>query len=212
MGTHAHDIHDTDTPPTASTGNGLLLVISGPSGVGKTTIAHAVERSIPAARFSVSYTTRPRTNADREGVDYHFVSVERFCEMQRSGDLLESAEVFGNWYGTGRAWVLEQMAAGALVILEIDVEGGKQIRQHIPEMYGVFIMPPTEEELLRRLRARDREDEGTIQTRFAEAKREMAEAISCNSYDAFIVNRELKVATHDVVGLVRGRLQLAAHQ
>lgn len=184
------------------TDDGMLLVISGPSGVGKTTITRAVERSIPGSVFSVSATTRARTEADVDGVDYHFVTEDRFDQMVREGAFLEWAGVFGKRYGTPRAWVEEQLARGRLVILEIDVEGAKQVKQAMPEAFGVFILPPSEEELLRRLRSRKREDEALIQKRFAEAQREIAEAGRCGSYDAFITNDELERAIREAVDTV----------
>ncbi len=184
------------------TDDGLLLVISGPSGVGKTTITRAVERSIPGSVFSVSATTRARTEADVDGVDYHFVDEARFDEMVREGAFLEWAGVFGKRYGTPRAWVEEQLSRGRLVILEIDVEGAKQIKRAMPEAFGVFILPPSEEELLRRLRGRKREDEALIQKRFAEAQREIAEAQRCGAYDAFITNGVLERAIDEAVETV----------
>lgn len=184
------------------TDDGMLLVISGPSGVGKTTITRAVERSIPGSVFSVSATTRARTEADVDGVDYHFVTEDRFDQMVREGAFLEWAGVFGKRYGTPRAWVEEQLARGRLVILEIDVEGAKQVKQAMPEAFGLFILPPSEDELLRRLRSRKREDEALIQKRFAEAQREIAEAGRCGSYDAFITNDELERAIREAVDTV----------
>lgn len=184
------------------TDDGMLLVISGPSGVGKTTITRAVERSIPGSVFSVSATTRARTEADVDGVDYHFVTEGRFDQMVREGAFLEWAGVFGKRYGTPRAWVEEQLARGRLVILEIDVEGAKQVKQAMPEAFGLFILPPSEDELLRRLRSRKREDEALIQKRFAEAQREIAEAGRCGSYDAFITNDELERAIREAVDTV----------
>jgi len=185
------------------TDDGLLLVISGPSGVGKTTITRAVERSIPDSVFSVSATTRAKTDADVEGVDYHFVSEEQFDAMIGGNEFLEWAGVFGKRYGTPMAWVDEQLARGRLVILEIDVEGAKQVKQAMPEAFGVFILPPSEDELLRRLRSRKREDDGLIEKRFAEARHEIDEANRCDAYDAFIVNDKLERAIEDSVKAVR---------
>ncbi len=152
----------TETPekhyprlPT-DTDNGLLLIISGPSGVGKTTITRGVERSIPGSVFSVSCTTRAKTDADVEGVDYHFISPEEFQKLIDEDAFLEWADVFGKRYGTRRKWVEEQLHRGRLVILEIDVEGAKQVKAKMPGAFGIFILPPSEEELLRRLQARKR--------------------------------------------------------
>ncbi len=203
----------TPTDPAAApkprlptdTEDGLLLIISGPSGVGKTTITRGVERAIPGSVFSVSATTRPKTAADVEGVDYHFVSDEEFERMVAEHEFLEWANVFGKKYGTPRAWVAEQLDRGRLVILEIDVEGAKQVKSKMPEAMGIFIMPPSEDVLLERLRSRKREGEEAIQRRFAEAKREITEAKVCGAYDHFLVNDDLHATIAEAVRLVEQR-------
>ena len=184
------------------TDNGLLLIISGPSGVGKTTITRGVERSIPGSVFSVSYTTRAKTEADKEGVDYHFISPDEFQQLIDQDAFLEWADVFGKRYGTRREWVDEQLARGRLVILEIDVEGAKQVKARMPDAFGIFILPPSEDELLRRLQNRKRESEELIAKRFAEAQHEIREAKACDVYDEFIVNEKLEDAIHEAVRLV----------
>ncbi len=189
----------------SDTENGLLLVISGPSGVGKTTITRAVERSIPGAVFSVSATTRPRTDVDVEGADYRFVNDEEFERMVDAGEFLEHAVYAGNKYGTLRAPVDAHLSRGRLVILEIDVQGAKQVKARKPDALGVFILPPSESALLERLRARKRESEEIIQRRFALAKQEIAEARTCGAYDAFIVNDTLDRAIAEAIGLVQAR-------
>lgn len=185
------------------TDDGMLLIISGPSGVGKTTITRAVERSIPDAVFSVSATTRPRTDADAEGVDYHFVSDDEFERMKNAGEFLESAGIYGKKYGTPRAWALEQLRRGRLVILEIDTQGAVSVKRQIPDAYAIFILPPSEDSLLERLRGRKREDEATIQRRFAAAKTEIAAAKSGGVYDEFLVNEKLEDAIARAVDLVK---------
>lgn len=182
---------------------GMLLVISGPSGVGKTTITRAMEAQIPGAVFSVSCTTRPRTDADRAGVDYTFISDEEFDAMIARGEFLEYAGVFGRRYGTPSKWVAERLAEGKLVILEIDVQGAINVHKAMPEAMMLFILPPSEEELLARLRGRKREDESVIQRRFGEARREMEIARTCGAYDLFLVNRDLDAAVVRAVALVR---------
>lgn len=189
------------------TDNGLLLIISGPSGVGKTTITRAVERAIPGAVFSVSATTRPRTPADVEGVDYRFVSDEEFDRMVAAGEFLEYAGVFGKRYGTPRAWVQEQLRRGRPVILEIDVQGAVSVKRQVPGAFGIFILPPDEPMLLERLRSRKRENEEKIQQRFAEARREIATARDCGAYDLFITNSVLERAIDEAVNAVRSRLR-----
>lgn len=199
---HRPDEHRLPT----DTDDGLLLVISGPSGVGKTTITRAVERAIPGAVFSVSVTTRQKTQSDVEGVDYHFLTDGEFDLLVAADELLEWAEVFGRRYGTPRKWVDEQLRRGRLVILEIDVKGARQVKGRMPGAFGMFILPPSEEVLLQRLRARRRDTEEAIGRRFAEAKREIEEAKACGAYDAFVVNDDLERAIEEAVGIVRGRL------
>ncbi|MFG0284036.1 MAG: guanylate kinase [Phycisphaerales bacterium JB039] len=196
-----------DRLPT-DTDDGLLLVISGPSGVGKTTITRAVERAIPGAVFSVSVTTRQKTAKDVEGVDYHFVTDAEFDRLIAEDELLEWAEVFGRRYGTPRAWVAEQLRRGRLVILEIDVKGARQIKQRIPDAFGLFILPPSDEVLLQRLRARKRDTEEAIQQRFAEAQREIAEARDAGAYDAYVINDDLDRAIEEAVRIVRARMAM----
>lgn len=194
------------------TDDGMLVIISGPSGAGKTTITRAVERSIPGSAFSVSATTRPRTPQDVEGVDYHFVDDATFTQMVRDDDFLEHVDLFGKKYGTPKGWVLEQLARGRLVILEIDVVGAIKVRAQIPEAFGLFIEPPDDHTLLERLRARKREDEAAIQRRFAEAKREMQQAKTCGVYQRFIVNDALERSIPAAVSAVlseRERRRLA---
>lgn len=184
------------------TDDGMLLVISGPSGVGKTTITRAVERAIPGSVFSVSATTRPKTTADVEGVDYRFVSDAEFDRMIASGEFLEWAGVFGKKYGTPRAWVEEQLRRGRLVILEIDVQGAKQVKGKVPAAFGVFVLPPSEEALLDRLRRRRRDPEDVIRRRFAEAKHEIDEARTSGAYDEFLVNDDLDATIRRAVDAV----------
>lgn len=188
------------------TDDGMIAIFSGPSGVGKTTITRAVERSIPGAVFSVSATTRPRTAADVDGVDYHFVTDEVFDGMVARNEFLEWVDLFGKKYGTPRLWVQEQISRGRLVILEIDVVGAQKVKAQVPDAFGVFIEPPSEEVLLERLRARKREEEAVIQRRFAEARREIAQARAGGVYDRFIVNDVLDHAIRLAVGSVQGEL------
>ncbi len=184
------------------TDDGLLLIISGPSGVGKTTITRGVERSVSGSVFSVSWTTRDPTPADKEGVDYHFVDDTAFEEMREKGGFLESAGVYGRKYGTPREWVEVQLERGRLVILEIDVQGAIQVKRKLPEAYAVFIEPPNEAELLQRLRARKREDEAGIQKRFAKAREEIAAAKTCGVYDVFLKNEQIDEAILEATRLV----------
>ncbi|HWB20367.1 MAG TPA: guanylate kinase [Phycisphaerales bacterium] len=196
-----------NSAPSKSTPHkGLLLVISGPSGVGKTTITHEVERRLNGT-FSVSATTRPKTAADVEGRDYYFLTDEQFAQWVREDRFLEHASVFGKYsYGTPREPVVKALAEGKLMILEIDVQGAQQVKRAMPEAFMVFVLPPGEEVLLNRLRARARDTEEAIQRRFAEAKREIETARSCGLYDLFIVNDDLQTAVADACAAVQARM------
>lgn len=194
----------SDAPHPGSEG-GLLLVVSGPSGVGKTTIVHRLLERFDGA-FSVSATTRPRSEREVDGVDYHFLDEPTFQRWIDEDRFLEHAQVFGrSWYGTPREPVDAQIAEGRLVLLDIDVQGATQVRAAMPEAFGIFILPPDEDALLARLRARGREDEATIERRFAEARREMETARTCGAYDAFVINDDLDRAVEQVASLVSAR-------
>lgn len=185
----------------------LLLIVSGPSGVGKTTITRAIREQIPDSVFSVSATTRLKTDADREGIDYHFVSVDEFDRMIDAGEFLEWANVFGNKYGTPRGPIEVHLNAGRLVVLDIDVNGATQVKAAMPDAFGIFVLPPSEDELLKRLRERKREPEDVIQRRFSEAKREIADAKRSGAYDAFIVNDDLQRAVGEALDIVSRELE-----
>lgn len=192
--------HDHRLP--TDTDDGMVLIISGPSGAGKTTITRGVERTIRGSVFSVSWTTRPRAATDVEGVDYHFVDDDAFETMRASGGFLESAGVYGKKYGTPKAWVFEHLKRGRLVILEIDVQGAIAVKTQVPDAFALFILPPSEAVLLDRLRSRKREDESVIQRRFSQAQAEIAAARGCGVYDHFIVNEHLDEAIAQAVALI----------
>jgi guanylate kinase len=205
-------MHPPDHRLSTDTDDGMLLIISGPSGVGKTTITRGVERSIADSVFSVSATTRAKTPADVEGVDYHFVSDDEFERMKAAGEFLETAGVYGKKYGTPKAWVLEQLKRGRLVILEIDVQGAIQVKKHIPEAFGVFVLPPSEEDLLNRLRARKREDENGIQKRFQAARQEIATARDCGVYNVFLVNGTIEESIAQAAAAVQAEREWRRNQ
>lgn len=185
---------------------GLLLVVSGPSGVGKTTIVHEVIRRL-GGEFSVSATTRARTDRERDGVDYHFVDEPTFQRWIDENRFLEFAQVFGrSWYGTLQEQVEQALDEGKLIVLDIDVQGARNVKLRMPQAFAVFVLPPDEATLLKRLRARGREDEQAIGRRFAEAKTEIDFAKTSGVYDAFVVNDDLEIAIDRVCDLVRGRV------
>ncbi len=188
---------------------GLLLMISGPSGVGKTTITRDLVRELSGV-FSVSATTRTKTEADTEGVDYFFLTDEEFDERLARGDFLEWAHVFDCRYGTPRSFVAEQLAQGRIVVLEIDVRGAELIKEQMPEAFGLFVLPPSEETLLQRLRDRQREGEEAIQRRFAEAKREIRQAQAGKVYDVFLINDKLEDAIQQARDIVRAECRRRA--
>jgi len=185
--------------------HGLLLVVSGPSGVGKTTIVHRVRAEL-GGQFSVSATTRPRSDEEVDGEDYLFVTPDTFQRMRDGDEFLEHAEVFGRHaYGTPREPVERALARGDLIMLDIDVQGAIQVRDRMPSAYMLFILPPNDAELRRRLESRGRDDEEAIARRFAEARREIDLATGRDIYDAFIVNEDLDRAVDEACQLVRAR-------
>ncbi len=168
-----------------------LFVISAPSGAGKTTLLRRVMADLANLSFSVSHTTRSPRTGERDGVDYFFVDRAGFQKMVGEGGFLEWAEVHGNCYGTSRAAVLERLAAGVDVILDIDVQGARQIREAGVEAVFLFIAPPSWQELERRLAGRGTDSAETIRLRCANARREMTEA---GWYDYLVVNDDLREA------------------
>ncbi|MFM2164149.1 MAG: Guanylate kinase [Planctomycetota bacterium] len=194
-----------DAKPRPAAQKGLLLVVSGPSGVGKTTIVHEVIRRL-GGEFSVSATTRARSERERDGVDYHFVDQATFQRWIDENRFLEYAQVFGrSWYGTLQDQVEHALGEGKLIVLDIDVQGARNVKLRMPRAFTVFVLPPDESTLLKRLHARGREDEAAIERRFAEAKTEIDFAKTSGVYDAFVVNDDLELAIDQVCDLVRAR-------
>jgi guanylate kinase len=174
-------------------------VLSAPSGAGKTTFAKRLLRSVPGLRFSVSHTTRQARAGEQNGREYFFVSRRAFKSMIARGEFLEWAEVYGNLYGTSWQALREAQAAGYDVLLDIDVQGHRQVRRRIPEAVGIFLLPPSSDELERRLRRRHQDTEEVIERRLAEARRE----VRCwKEYDFLIVNDKIASAERALKAVV----------
>lgn len=181
---------------------GKLVVISGPSGAGKSTICRRVVERLDA-HLSISATTRAKGASEIDGGDYYFLSPEEFERRLADGAFLEHANVFGNFYGTPREPVEQAMAAGSVVILEIDVQGGCQVKAAMPEAMMIFILPPKLDELLRRIEGRGRgEDAQARQKRLAKAEAEIATGKAHYTY--FVVNDVLDTAVQDVIDIIQG--------
>ena len=180
---------------------GNLIIVSGPSGAGKSAIAAQVLKRLPGLRFSVSYTTRPPRENERDGVDYHFVDKGEFEALIRSGDLLEWAEVYGNFYGTAGRFIDEQLKQGDDVLLDIDVQGAKSIRGLRPEAISVFILPPSFQVLRLRLENRKLDKDYVIEHRLKIARQEIA---LYKGYDYLIINKELETSVEELRAIILG--------
>lgn len=170
---------------------GVLFVVSGPSGVGKSTLVKAAMARIPGIEFSVSATTRAPRAGERDGVDYHFVSRERFDQLVREEAFLEHATVYDRSYGTLREPTQQVLRAGRSILLDIDVRGARQVREREPSAVHVFILPPSVGALEQRLRGRATDDEATIARRMAQA---MEQLEGCVDYDYVLVNDDLEAS------------------
>jgi guanylate kinase len=179
----------------------VLLVLAGPSGVGKGTIVDALRRRHPELWESVSYTTRAARPDEVDGVDYHFVSRPEFEALRDDGGFLEWFEVFGDLKGTPRAPVVERLAAGIDVLLEIDVQGALKVKREFPGALLVFVKPPSPEELRRRLASRGTESPADLERRLAAAAEEEARA---PEFDAVVVNDDLDRVVAEVAGILAG--------
>jgi guanylate kinase len=175
---------------------GLMLVLSSPSGAGKTTLSRMLLTEERNVMLSISVTTRPRRPGEVHGRHYHFIDRTRFDELQKNGELLEHAEVFGNFYGTPRKPVEKALKHGRDVLFDVDWQGTQQLRKHAPaDLVSIFILPPSSGELARRLHTRAQDDKKVIRARMAKAGDEMTHWVD---YDYVIVNRDLDRAFGDI--------------
>jgi len=181
---------------------GFLFIVSSPSGGGKTTLIRRLLARPPGEplRFSVSHTTRPQRSGETDGREYHFISAAEFEKMARHGDFLEHNEVHGNFYGTAKSEVLPRLSAGEDVILDIDVQGARDIRAALPEAISIFIVPSSAAELERRLRARGLDGDDAIRKRLINAAKEVEEA---EDFQYVIVNDDLERAGLELESVVR---------
>lgn len=182
--------------------HGTLYVFSAPSGAGKTSLVKALVDSTVDIKVSVSHTTRPKRDGEVDGVDYHFTGVDSFKRMIDDDAFLEHADVFGNFYGTSRSAILDRIAMGEDVILEIDWQGAQQVKQTIPEAVLVFILPPSRAELESRLRGRGTDADEVIQRRLDEAVTEMSHQAE---FDYTVVNDDFDTALGDLRAIVIAR-------
>jgi len=179
-----------------------LFVIAAPSGAGKTTLVHAVVKLHPELRFSISYTTRPKRRNEADGVDYRFVGPDEVAALRNDGALLEFAEVFDNHYGTSRAQVEEHLKTGHHVVLEIDWQGARQVRESMPECITVFVLPPSHDELVRRLQDRRTDSEDVIDRRLRDAVGDMSH---WDEFDYVVINDDLDKAVADLEAVLTGQ-------
>ena len=194
--------------------SGSLFVVSAPSGAGKTSLVHALLATNPQIALSVSYTTRKPREGEVDGVAYHFVSLETFLEMSGRGEFLESAEVYGTFYGTSQSWIARENARDKDILLEIDWQGAAQVRRLFPECISIFILPPSIEALEKRLKGRGTDAADVIARRMAAVREDVAHVAE---FDYVIINDDLNEALHEFNAVVlaarlRGARQLDRHQ
>lgn len=186
------------SPATAT----FPLVLSAPSGAGKTTIAHRLRDGRGDVVFSISATTRPPRDGERDGVDYHFVGEDAFRRMIAAGELIEWAQVHGSYYGTPLRNVRDAQTRGQYLLLDIDVQGARQIRDKVPEAVLVFILPPSGQALVQRLMGRGSEDDARVQRRLKNA---LAEIRGAGEFDQVVINDDLDAAVADVGAVLERR-------
>jgi guanylate kinase len=183
---------------------GRLWVIAAPSGAGKTSLVRKLLERDPELRFSISYTTRPKRASETDGRDYFFVGEPKFRDLVASNAFLEYAQVFDNWYGTSREHVEKLLDSGHSVLLEIDWQGARQVRERAPDAESIFILPPNVSELERRLRGRATDSESTIQRRLRDS---LADMTHWSEFDHVVVNDDFEAALGRLAAVIRGSEQ-----
>ncbi len=186
---------------------GLLFIVTAPSGAGKSSLIDALLKDDPALKLSVSYTTRAPRPGEQNGREYHFVDDATFVAMLERGEFLESAEVHGNHYGTSKAVIRDTLERGQDLVLEIDWQGARQVRKLYPGSIGIFILPPSIEELERRMRARGQDSEEVIRRRMQNAREELAHS---HEFKYAIINKDFSEARRKLAEIVRGERQASA--
>jgi len=181
---------------------GTLYVVSAPSGAGKTSLVRALAQSDPAVSLSVSHTTRPPRPGEQDGAHYHFIDQSAFGVMQKRGAFLESAEVFGNFYGTSREWLTEKLHDGVDIILEIDWQGARQVRGEFPGAVGIFVLPPSRDALRARLLGRGQDEEKVIAERMQKARSELSHF---DEFDYLIVNDDFDTALSELRAILQAQ-------
>lgn len=178
------------------------IIVSSPSGGGKSTICREIVKENEDILYSVSYTTRPPRADEQDGVDYHFIDKKRFRKMRRKGEFAEWAKVHKHYYGTAKAVIEDALADNKFIILDIDTKGTKKFLKNMPGVFTIFMFPPSMQELEHRLRMRNTDDEKVIQLRLKNARKEIADSWL---YDIFVINDEVKSTTKKIVYEIRKR-------
>ncbi len=189
--------------------NGNLFVVVAPSGAGKTTLVDALLKTEPNVHLSPSWTTRAPRPGEKDGVDYSFVARDKFEKMIAAGEFLEHANVYGNYYGTSRKWIEGELAGDHDVLLEIDWQGAQQVRRLFPHMVGIFILPPSLDELRKRLKSRGKDPADAIEKRMASARDEISHVLE---FEYIIVNDKFEAALADLIAVVRAARVSRAQQ
>ena len=188
--------------------SGNVFIVAAPSGAGKTSLVKELVTRDAGVSESVSFTTRAPRPGELNDRDYHFVDKETFNRMRNNGEFLESAEVHGNFYGTGEKWTNSQTAAGRDIVLEIDWQGAQQVRKLLPDAIGIFVVPPSVDVLRSRLTERGQDSVAVIERRVTAARSELAHV---HEFDYVIINDDFADALQDLISIVRStRLRLAA--